>query len=64
VALQVPPSLRGLGIVDRRFVSVADAAGVQIHVWTVNDMAAVSDLWALGVHGVITDRPDQVTVEL
>lgn len=64
VALQVPPSLRGLGVVDRRFVRAADAAGVQIHVWTVNEPDAARDLWALGVHGVITDRPDQVRVEL
>lgn len=64
VALQVPPGLRGLGIVDRRFVRTATDAGLQVHVWTVNQPVDVSSLWTLGVHGVITDRPDQVTVEL
>lgn len=63
VALQVPPSMYGLGVIDRRFVGTADRAGLQVHVWTVNQPAEASRLWELGVHGVITDRPDRVKVE-
>ncbi len=60
VALQVPPSMYGLGVIDRRFVRTADRAGLQVHVWTVNHPADVARLWDLGVHGVITDRPDRI----
>ena len=64
VALQVPPSMHGLGVIDRRFVRTAEKAGVQVHVWTVNSPSDVSRLWELGVHGVITDRPDQIDIRL
>lgn len=64
VALQVPPGMHGLGVVDRRLVRVADAAGLQVHVWTINEQSEVQKMWEMGVHGVITDRPDLVTVDL
>jgi glycerophosphoryl diester phosphodiesterase len=64
VALQVPPSMYGLGVIDRRFVRTAERAGLQVHVWTVNQPADVARLWELGVHGIITDRPDHIAARL
>jgi glycerophosphoryl diester phosphodiesterase len=52
-ALQVPRR-----IVSRRLVDSAHIAGKQIHVWTVNDPAQMKQLLAMGVDGIITDRPD------
>ena len=56
-ALQLP-SRRGGRVVDRRLLTAAHAAGKQVHVWTVNDPEEMSRLLALGVDGIVTDRPD------
>jgi glycerophosphoryl diester phosphodiesterase len=57
-ALQIPRQRRGVRIVDRRLVEAAHSRGLQVHVWTVNDPAEMSELLTLGVDGLITDRPD------
>jgi len=45
-------------LVDRRIVEDARRHGVAVHYWTVNDEATMRELVALGVDGIITDRPD------
>jgi glycerophosphoryl diester phosphodiesterase len=57
-ALQVPPTYRGLTVVDRRFVDAAHRHGVHEHVWTIDDPDEMARLLDLGVDGVMTDRPD------
>lgn len=57
-ALQLPVRSRGLRVVDERLVDVAHGAGLQVHVWTVNEVARMEELISLGVDGLITDRPD------
>ncbi|HSG79107.1 MAG TPA: glycerophosphodiester phosphodiesterase family protein, partial [Acidimicrobiia bacterium] len=57
-AFQVPEGGRGYRVVTRRFVDRAHAAGKHVHVWTVNDPAAMHRLLDLGVDGIVTDRPD------
>ena len=54
---QVPPSARGVTLVDRRFVQAAERHGLQIHVWTIDDEPEMNRLLDLGVHGLMTDRP-------
>jgi glycerophosphoryl diester phosphodiesterase len=56
-ALQVPPDYDGTVIVDERFVERAHAAGMAVHVWTIDDAAEMERLLALGVDGIMTDRP-------
>jgi len=58
-ALQVPISQYNVPIVTQHFVNAAAARGVDVHVWTVNDVATMRDLVSLGVNGLITDRPDR-----
>lgn len=56
-ALQVPRRASGVRLVTRGFVGDAHADGLAVHVWTVNETAAMERLLDLGVDGVVTDRP-------
>ncbi len=38
------------------FLRTAHAAGLQVHVWTVNDRQAMTDLLDLGADGIMTDE--------
>jgi len=58
VAVQVPERAGMLRIVTPRFIHMMHAVGVEVHVWTVNDPAAMRRLLALGVDGIVTDRCD------
>jgi len=46
------------GLVDQEFVLRARGCGLAVRAWTVNDPRDMHRLLALGVDGVITDRPD------
>lgn len=54
---QVPVSVGGLRILDRRFVDAAHERGLQVHVWTCDDAGEMAELLDLGVDGLMTDRP-------
>lgn len=56
--LQVPARGAGLTVVDERSLASAHAAGLRVHVWTVNDAAEMRRLLDLGVDGLISDRAD------
>lgn len=57
-ALQVPERQGRARIVTRRLLDAAHTAGVEVHVWTVNDPADMTRLLDLGVDGLVTDRAD------
>ncbi|NLX36231.1 MAG: glycerophosphodiester phosphodiesterase [Chloroflexi bacterium] len=44
-------------LVNERYVQWAKRRGYRVNVWTVNDEAEMRNLVALGVDGIITDRP-------
>jgi glycerophosphoryl diester phosphodiesterase len=48
---------RGRGILDERFVAALRRDGYEIHVWTVDSVAAASRFAALGVDSIMTNRP-------
>ncbi len=54
---QVPHKYKGVAVTDRRFVERAHAAGLQVHVWTIDDPDEMHLLLDLGVDGIMTDRP-------
>ncbi|MGH9281982.1 MAG: glycerophosphodiester phosphodiesterase [Acidimicrobiales bacterium] len=56
-ALQVPPTYSGITVVDERFVAAAHDLGVAVHVWTVDEPEEMEAMVALGVDGIMTDRP-------
>jgi glycerophosphoryl diester phosphodiesterase len=54
---QVPAHARGVPVVTRRLVDTAHRAGVQVHVWTIDDRDEMARLLDVGVDGIMTDRP-------
>ncbi|MGH3952031.1 MAG: glycerophosphodiester phosphodiesterase [Pseudonocardiaceae bacterium] len=56
-ALQTPITYEGLPVVTPDFVKKAHANGLAVHVWTINDRTQMEWLIAIGVDGIMTDRP-------
>jgi glycerophosphoryl diester phosphodiesterase len=54
---QVPVRQGRVVVADARFVARAHAAGVAVHIWTIDDAAEMERLLDLGVDGIMTDRP-------
>ena len=63
-ALQIPVSKFGLRFDSKRFIRKALASKLEVHFWTVNDVAQVRKLKALGATGVVTDNCDIVIAAL
>jgi glycerophosphoryl diester phosphodiesterase len=57
-AVQVPERASLLHVVTPNFVRALHSVGVEVHVWTVNDPAAMERLLDIGVDGLVTDRSD------
>jgi glycerophosphoryl diester phosphodiesterase len=56
-ALQVPCEYEGTSIVNATTLGAAHRLGLEMFVWTINDIDEMKRLLALGVDGVITDYP-------
>lgn len=56
LAAQVPVKQGPLPIVTKSFVEGAHAAGLHVHVWTIDDTDEMRRLLDLGVDGIMTDR--------
>ncbi len=57
IAAQVPTSHYGLDIITPRFINHCRRLDIAVHVWTINDADKMRRLLALGVDGIVTDRP-------
>ncbi|MBO3664198.1 glycerophosphodiester phosphodiesterase family protein [Microbacterium stercoris] len=57
-ALQIPERQGRIRVLTPRLVRWAHEAGVEVHVWTVNDPERMRQLVAMGVDGIVTDRAD------
>jgi glycerophosphoryl diester phosphodiesterase len=54
----LPHRLEAQTVVDRPVVEHFHRLGIPVHVWTVDEEADMRALLALGVDGLVTDRPD------
>jgi glycerophosphoryl diester phosphodiesterase len=57
-AVQIPVRVLGLKTTTPRMVGLFHGAGVEVHVWTINDEKAMAALLDRGVDGIVTDRAD------
>ena len=57
IALQVPPEFGTTPIVTPAFVDAAHGFGLEVHVWTINDVAEMERLLDLDVDAIMTDFP-------
>jgi glycerophosphoryl diester phosphodiesterase len=60
-ALQIPTRMYGIDFTHPRFVEAVLNQDKEIHYWTINDPADMISLFALGAHGIVTDRCDIAT---
>lgn len=60
MALQIPASFGGRPLVTRALVEHAHFHGLEVHVWTINELAEIDALLALGVDGIVTDHPGRM----
>lgn len=56
--LQIPQRQGAVRVLTDRLIRRAHDAGVEVHVWTVNDVDEMRSLVARGVDGIVTDRAD------
>lgn len=63
VAFQVPENFRGDRVVEPGFLERANAANIQVQVWTVNEPSDMKRLLDLGVQGILTDYPDRLLTQ-
>ena len=57
-ALQIPIRLYGIDFTHPKFLEHILPLGVEVHFWTINDPETMLELFALGAHGIVTDRAD------
>jgi glycerophosphoryl diester phosphodiesterase len=59
-AMQLPERYRGVPVLTPRVLAAAHARNVPVHAWVFNDDEDLRRLLAMGVDGIVTDRPDRL----
>ena len=54
---QIPVKQWFIPVTTRRSIRLADAIGLPVHCWTIDDAAEMDRLFDLGVEGIMTDKP-------
>jgi glycerophosphoryl diester phosphodiesterase len=57
-AVQLPARKFGFSITTPRTIRRFQAAGVEVHAWTINDPTQMQSLLDAGIDGLVSDRPD------
>ena len=60
VGIGTNAAYRGQEVIDADFVRQAQAHGLSVHVYTINEQDEMKRLMALGVDGLFTDYPDRL----
>ena len=60
----LPHRMGTLTVVNAAVVAYFHGRGMPVHVWTVDDEREMRALLALGVDGLVTDRPDVLAAVL
>jgi glycerophosphoryl diester phosphodiesterase len=60
MALQIPPDFGDSPLVTPELVDHAHSQGVEVHVWTINDLSEIERLLETGVDGIVTDYPGRM----
>jgi len=55
--LQFPSPIGELRL-DKRYINAFSKGDRQVWVWTVDDSSKMEEVLDMGVHGILTDRPD------
>lgn len=61
---QIPLEGQGIQLVDRALIDRAHEAGLQVHVWTIDDPVEMAWLLDLGVDGLMADQLDVLKMVL
>lgn len=56
-ALQIPPRYGDVELVTPETIAAAHQHGLEIHVWTINQLDEMQDLLRMGVDGIMSDLP-------
>ncbi|MFV8781465.1 glycerophosphodiester phosphodiesterase [Microbulbifer sp. SA54] len=59
-AMQLPARYFGLKVFTPRFVRAARSCGLHLSVWTVDEVESMRHFMALGLDGIVTNRPDRL----
>ena len=57
IAVQVPEVYSGIPVTTPGFIATAHRLNLEVHVWTVDDVAVAERLVDAGVDGIVTDTP-------
>lgn len=57
-AVQLPVRILGARTTSPRVLAAYRSAGVEVHIWTINDPAEMRHFLDAGVDGIVTDRAD------
>lgn len=58
--MQLPMRYYGIPVFSRRFMRAARKLNLHVSAWTVNDREDMQHYTALGLDGLVTDRPDRL----
>ncbi len=64
VALQIPPRFGDRELVTADVLEAAHGKGIEVHVWTINEVAEIERLLDLGVDGIMSDAPGRVAAAI
>ena len=62
--MQLPMSYKGAEVFTSQLLKAAHKLNLKVEIWTVNDADTFDKLIAMGVDGIITDRPDLLSQTL